>query len=204
MIKVKKIADCYFDNELYLSFWNKCFVHSKNINDVSFHDISSFASFYEVGKFFGDFPYLVMEDNRMIGFFFDDRDHNSNAIGLSIYLSGVKSPRKEYLNMNVILLCGALHNWFMVKKYSIDFLELNTFSKKIVENVLFFSSNLNVYEVRPEYYIIHNSIINMDLSFVEELFHSFLVKQDEERSYTFNVPMYIEKDNKRLPLLEKK
>lgn len=203
MIKVKKIADCYFDNDLYLSFWNLCFLHSKHINDVKFREVVSFNSFYEVNVFFGDLPYLVMDGSRMIGFFFDDRDYNSNAIGLSIYVSGLESKRREYLNLNLILLCGALHNWFMVKKYSIEFLELNTFSKKIIQNVLFFSSDLNVYEVRPEYYIIHNKISNMDLSFVQDLFYSFLIENNEEKSYTFKIPEYIIRNNKKLPLLEK-
>ena len=70
--------------------------------------------------------------------------------------------------------------------------------------MLFFVPNFIVYKVRPEYYILHNEIDTLDLSFVKGLFHAFLFKQNEEDSYLFDIPEYIEKKSKRLPLLEKR
>jgi hypothetical protein len=41
------------------------------------------------------------------------------------------------------------------------------------------------------------------LSFVQDLFYSFLIENNEEKSYTFKIPEYIIRNNKKLPLLEK-
>ena len=202
MITVKKMTNCFFNGDLYLDFWNECYYNSKDINDIQF-DVADFMSFEEVYKYFGAYPYVVRDEGYLIGFFFDDRDFVSNAIGLSIYIPK-DNGKSAYRRMNLILLCGILHNWFIYDKYSIKYLELNTFSKKIVENVLFFVPDFIVYKVRPEYYILHNEIDTLDLSFVKDIFYAFLFRQDEENSYLFNIPEYIEKNNKRLRLLEKR
>jgi hypothetical protein len=201
MITVKKMTNAFFDNDLYLDFWNTCYCNSKDINDVQVI-LADFTSFQEVNKYFGVYPYVVRDEGRLIGFFFDDRDFISNAIGLSIYIPK-DNGKSAYRRMNLILLCGILHNWFIYNKYGIKYLELNTFSAKIVENVLFFVPDFIVYKVRPEYYILHNEIDILNLSFVKDLFYAFLLQQSEENCYLFNIPEYIEKNNRRLSLLEK-
>lgn len=202
VITVEKMSNCFFDSNLYIDFWNECYQNSKEINDIQFN-VVDFINFEEVYKYFGAYPYIVRHEGYLIGFFFDDRDFVSNAIGLSIYIPK-DNGKSAYRRMNLVLLCGIFHNWFIYNKYSIKYLELNTFSKKIVKNVLFFVPNFIVYKVRPEYYILHNEIDILDLSFVKDLFYTSLLGQNEENSYLFNIPEYIEKNNKKISLLEKK
>lgn len=198
VITVEKMSNCFFDSNLYIDFWNECYQNSKEINDIQFN-VVDFINFEEVYKYFGAYPYIVRHEGYLIGFFFDDRDFVSNAIGLSIYIPK-DNGKSAYRRMNLVLLCGIFHNWFIYNKYSIKYLELNTFSKKIVKNVLFFVPNFIVYKVRPEYYILHNEIDILDLSFVKDLFYTSLLGQNEENSYLFNIPEYIEKNNKKISL----
>jgi len=181
-------------SSLYLSFFNDCFNNSKDINDVNFIK-TKFSSFEEVKTFYGDYPYLVENKEECIGFFFDDFDCRSNAIGLSIYIGSSYSKGIAYRKLKTILLCGILHDYRRTVVDNIEFVELNTFSKSIIDNVKFFIPNVCVYSIRKEYILLHSETKLLDMSILEKFYSNFLISESLTQK-CFSFPDKIENDGK--------
>jgi hypothetical protein len=174
-IIIKKMGE--MSSSSSLNFFNDCYRNCKSINDVPCL-MESFTSFDEVKTFYGDYPYLVENDEEGIGFFFDDFDSFSNAIGLSAYIASSHSKGIAYRKLNTVILCGTLHSYNRIVTEKIEFIELNTFSEAIVNNVKFLVPNIKIHRIRDEYIILYSRSDEFDSSVLKALYGSSLIKKD--------------------------
>jgi uncharacterized membrane protein YgaE (UPF0421/DUF939 family) len=176
-----------------LEFWNSCYVNSRDNNDINFMK-EKFLSWEEVLEYYGDLPYLVKRGDSPVGFFFDDFDVRSDAIGLSVYLPE-DSMKQSLKRLNSTIVAGMLHNLYIYKSNNHKFLEFNTFSDYIVSLVTSFIPNITINKIRDTYIIMSGEINNLNLEDLSSLFGESLAYLFND-SYCFNIPDKIYKKDK--------
>ena len=187
-INIQKIPETNYD-KLLLVEWNGCYASSRDINDVNYKP-DAFGSWAEVRRYYGDLPYVVEDkDRQCLGFFFDDFDNRSNALGLSVYLNRDYWTALEAAKiLNTIIFVGTMHDYNLYRTNNVKFLELNTFSHRISDMVKGIIPNVEVHTVRDEYIIVHGVIDRLDLSKLDYYYESLLVENDGVLSYVFDIP----------------
>lgn len=188
MLKVERVDVENLNKDLML-FWNECFSNCKAINDVRFL-VDNFVTWKEVLFLYGELPFLVSKcDGEYVGFFFEDFDKNSNAIGLSVYIPKLKF-KKSLIVLNNVILCGFISDFRRFKTEKFKYIEFNTFSPSIVDLAIGLLPNLVITYIRKEYIVISGQTKYVDFGIASLINDDFVVLL-EEKFFVVDLPKSI-------------
>jgi hypothetical protein len=132
----------------FSAFLIDCFNHCYAINDFK-SEIDTLEEFWNLIQ--EPEVYIVNKNNKIVGFFVQDIDHHSKAVGATIFIH----PRSCPLSIVSCLKIATLRGLQYIVDNNYEYIEFDTWAMFIANEVKKLVPNLKIHTIRKEWLICH-------------------------------------------------